>query len=319
MRQMHGATQNTVDKVFALLEQDGLIIRERSRGTFVRVQSEPEANIMTGIIGLSSKGFLTDGNSAYWTELLRGLRDEASRAGLQLLLLDHNSNDGWDKVDGLVVCDWGARETGSRLAPSQPTVSIMVDVPTIPSVVADDFCSGRTAAEHLLTLGHRRIGVLHNNDRSVMPLRLSGYRNALLAAGITPEGGWQRVLTGQFKESSEFVRSGADTMSAWLRDGWKESGCTAIICQNDAVAMGAIRAIREAGMDVPNDISVIGHDGTDLSLICDPPLTTIILPLYDIGVQGIEIMQRRLRGEDVSSEHRVLPVTLVQRDSTDWI
>jgi DNA-binding LacI/PurR family transcriptional regulator len=317
MRQRHGATQNTVDKVFALLEQDGLITRERSRGTFVRFP-EAEVVVSSGIIGISSMGFLVDGNSSYWTEILRGMRDAATRAGRQLLLLDHNAAAGWDKADGVVVCDWGAGEIINRLAPRQPAVSILVDVPSMPSVMPDDFSGGRLATEHLLSLGHRRIGVLHGGDRTVMPLRLAGYRQALQAAGVTPEENWQRHLSGPYKGTAEFTTAAHRAMERWLTDGgWKKTGCTALFCQNDSVAVGAIEALRAAGLEVPRDVSVVGYDGTDLSRLTNPPLTTIDLPLYDIGAQGVELLLLRLQDQgEVPAEHRMLPVHLIERAST---
>lgn len=277
--------------------------------------AQMEPHEASGIIGLSSVGFIADSNSAYWTEILRGLRDAAGRAGVRLMLLDENSANGWDKVDGLITCAWGATETGARLGPSQPVVSILVDVPTVPSVVVDDFSGGKLAADHLISLGHRRIGVLRGTDESVMPKRMAGYHQALREAGITFEKSWERMLTGLYRAAPEFTRAGAEAMTLWLQEGWKQSGCTALICQNDGVAMGAITALRRVGQSVPADVSVVGYDGTDLCEVCMPPLTTIKLPLYEIGASGIELVLRLQEGP-VSSDHLVLPVQLVVREST---
>ena len=260
-------------------------------------------------------GFLVDGNSTYWSEILRGMRDAASRAGVQLLLLDVNSEAGWDKTDGTVVCDWGAGIITNKLSPAQPAVSIIVDVPGMPSVLPDDFSGGRAATEHLLKLGHRRIGVLHGGDRTVMPQRIAGYQRALETAGIQADEKWQRKLSGRYRNSSDFTVTGARTMSQWLQDDWKATGCTALLCQNDAVAVGAIEALQEAGIAVPRDVSVVGYDGTDLSRLSRPALTSVDVPLYDIGAQGVEMLMTRIVGEALE-EHRVLPVHLIEREST---
>ena len=129
-------------------------------------------------------------------------------------------------------------------------------------VSADDGNGARLATQHLLDLGHQRIAYLHGyEDHPLMHSRLAGYREALLAEGITPQRSWARRLRGRYDTGARFSSEGRKNMKLWLRDGWREAGFTALLCHNDEVALGAIAALSEAGIRVPQDVSVVGFDG----------------------------------------------------------
>lgn len=318
MRQRFGATQNTVEKVFGLLEREGLIVREPSRGTFVAPPNRTKngTRTRTGIVGVAGKGFRFESNLAYWADLLRGMRSAAERADVQILLLDHESNRGWEKADGVLVCDWTAREIFGRLAPQQPCVSLLVDVPGRASVVADDWSGGYVATRHLLELGHRKIAYLHGGDSHLVPRRLAGYQQALAEAGITPDGRWTKLMLGSYRDNAEFSMRGRESTANWLRDGWKATGCTALLAHNDATAFGAIEAFENAGLKVPLDISVMGFDGGEVARRSFPPLSTVEVPLGEIGAQGMELLLRQIADDQVTQEHLVLPVRVNAQGTT---
>lgn len=309
-----GISQNTMEKVHALLEREHLVERRHRAGVFVA--SARERKPQTGIIGVAGQGFTFREYSPYWVSLLRGIREVADAAEKQILLLDHLSNKGWEKADGVLVCDWSNQLTMQWLPPQMPCVSLLVPCDGMVSVYADDYQGGRFVTEYLLKLGHRRIAHLHSFDPFVSGKRLAGYRDALLHAGVTPREEWSRNLEGKYDYGVHFEERGREAMRAWLKDGWNNTGCTAIIAQNDDTAFGVIAALKEAGLQVPDDVNVIGFDAVESTQRRSPSLTTVEVPLEEIGRAATKLLLRQLENEDVGPHHRVFPVALREGQST---
>ncbi|WP_329117552.1 LacI family DNA-binding transcriptional regulator [Streptomyces sp. NBC_01465] len=138
----------------------------------------------------------------------------------------------------------------------------------------DNQGGGRQLTEHLLELGHRRIGyVAGPEERTTTRHRLEGHRKALEAAGIKDDP--RLVVHGPYDRQSGYEATRE------LLD--REPGLTAVVAANDTVALGACAAVRERGLRIPEDISVAGFDDLPFSVDAVPALTTVRLPLYDAG------------------------------------
>jgi DNA-binding LacI/PurR family transcriptional regulator len=247
------------------------------------------------------------------------MREVADEAEKQILLLDFKSNKGWEKADGILICDWSNEVTMRWLPPQMPAVSVLVPAEGMVSVYADDYNGGRLATEYLLKLGHRRIAHLHSGDPFVSGRRLAGHRDALRAAGIEPKPAWEKVLRAGCVEidfGQRFVDIGREIMQAWLQNGWKATGCTAIVAQNDETAIGIIETLRSAKIRVPEDVSVFGFDGVDEGPHGAPELTTMQVPLEEIGKTAMQLLLRQLNGIDAGQAHRVYPLTVKPGQST---
>jgi DNA-binding LacI/PurR family transcriptional regulator len=229
---------------------------------------------------------------------------------VQVLLLDHTSTNGWEKADGVLVCDWSAHDIMDRVPGTQPCVSVLVDLPGLASVTADDYQGGRLATQYLLQQGHRRIAYLHGMDVNTLPVRMSGYRDALAEAGMIPDGRWTQHLTGYFRTNAEFEERAQDAMSRWFGRDWDKHNCTAVLCHNDATALGAIRALRERGMRVPEDVSVIGFDAAESTPLLPGGLTSVEVPLQEIGRKSVEVLLRQIEADDVRQERHVFPTKI---------
>ena len=96
-------------------------------------------------------------------------------------------------------------------------------------------------------------------------------------------------------------------MSDWLRSGFKKLGCTAVFAQNDLAAIGAIRALQEAGLRVPEDVSVLGYDGTQVCRLFSPTIAAVAIPLHKIGATAMELLTRQISSGKASNETIVLP------------
>ncbi len=177
----------------------------------------------------------------------------------------------------------------------------------VDSVALDDWGAAHMAVRHLLELGHRRIALITGPQvEDCTQDRLAGYQAALRSAGVEPdpalmvEGDWS--ATSGFEAVAKLCARGINF--------------TALFAQNDRMAIGAIRALRERGARVPQDVSVIGFDDLPLASYFDPPLTTMRQDMFGIGREAARLLIRAL--EDPASPRRQLrlPAELVVRNST---
>ena len=112
------------------------------------------------------------------------------------------------------------------------------------------------------------------------------------------------------------MSAGSDCMNSWLQDGWEQTGCTALLVQNDEAAIGAMKAMQASGIDVPGDVSIVGFDGSEICAFVTPRLTTVDVPLREIGTQGLKLLIRQIEVGQAEIEKHVLPVELRVREST---
>lgn len=311
-----GVTSQTVSHALSVLEHKGLIVRQRGRGVFVAEQiSSPQTTRQSqGIIGLCGWGFgFHWGSSSYWSKLLKGIRDQVQANGSQILLLEDDIHKGWEKVDGVLLADRQRFEFLRSVPLELPMVCLFNKYPNRTSVVADESSGIRLAVEHLLVLGHQRIAYLNS---STVPDRLESYQATLRDADITPHEDWSRALSGENASDLQFNAAGQRDMDAWLREGWSTLGCTALLCHNDDVAIGVIRALNKDGLKVPQDVSVIGFDDTEVGEYSTPQLTTVVMPLQRMGETAINLLQKQIAADEATDGCQTLSTQLRVREST---
>jgi len=200
---------------------------------------------------------------------------------------------------------------------------VMVDstaLPDHPSIQIDDAGGARAAAEHLIALGHRDVVIIGMEPPLPAPAprtagvsdrRLLAYREAFQAVGV--EVGDDRVVLGPAS-----IAGG----SAALRSVWA-SGLrpTAVLAMSDAMAIGAMHTLRNLGLDVPTDVSVVGFDDIDLASHVEPPLTTVHQPIRKKGEEAVRLLlavvgERGPENGAATPEHRRLETRLVVRGSS---
>ncbi|HUQ43890.1 MAG TPA: LacI family DNA-binding transcriptional regulator [Candidatus Limnocylindria bacterium] len=253
---------------------------------------------------------------ALLAETLRGLSAAARTARYRVLVEPLGIRDGTYRdlirsrgTDGLVVS--GPRlddaELGALVRDGAPVI-IQGSLPDldIPSVDVDNAAAAQAATEHLLALGHRVIGCITNApfDYAAARERRDGYRRAIEGAGLTYDD--NLVLEAKFDAAS-----GRRAMGRLLQ----RTDLTAVFVASDVVAFGAMAAIREAGLRVPDDIAVVGFDDIPLAAYFDPPLTTVHLPAHDLGRAAGMALLDRINGRAVAAR-TVLPTALIIRSST---
>jgi DNA-binding LacI/PurR family transcriptional regulator len=320
LRTRFQARQATVDRALSALEQDGLIVRRPRSGVFVAEHRSPR-HPRIGVAGLGS--VLIERPAPYWLELMAGAREAAAEAEAHLeLLSDDDQVARWSHLDGLLISDADPRHAVGWRSRTRPCVSLLVPVAELPSVVADDGAAAGDLTRHLLYLGHRRIAYLtmlqNGQDERSNPIcarRVAGFRAACAEAGITVEPSWVRSMADADHEDG-FIGRGQRDMEQWLASGFRTSGCTALLAQNDETAVGAIAALAAAGIAVPGRVSVVGFDGTPASMLCVPRLTTAVVPLREIGRLGMQRVLTAIARPAGDEAMIICPVSIRVRAST---
>jgi len=168
------------------------------------------------------------------------------------------------------------------------------------SVDVDNAAGARKAVEYLLGNGARRVATVAGpQDMEVGRARLAGYRAAV--------SGPELVSYGDFSEAG-----GAKAMRTLLEF---EPDLDAVFVASDLMASGALRALRDAGLRVPQDVAVIGFEDAPVARQCEPPLTTVHQPVEEMGRRMAELLVCRIRREPVANSHVLLDTHLVRRAS----
>jgi len=258
--------------------------------------------------------------------VVRGIEETAQAAHLSLMLSVSDNlpeqelavieNFSRRRVDGIIVLASRLEMRELQRLAQWPVPVVLINQQSeapadgLTCVSIDDFGGAKLAVEHLLRLGHRRIGFLGvgNRPRSVR-LRLEGYNAALREAGIEPRVEWVRIAHPDHLSHSDDIIDGQMLINPLLT-----SGVRALLCYNDSIAIGALLSCRKRGINVPRDLSIVGFDNIETSQYITPALTTVHQPKLRLGQLAMELLLERLAGRVV--EDQMLPVELVVRDST---
>jgi DNA-binding LacI/PurR family transcriptional regulator len=252
------------------------------------------------------------------SEVVRGIEETALDEGYGVILSQSNAEVSRElaatralrekRVDAVIV---SASRVGDLYMPLLEEIQVPIVLVNseqsskrVHFVLSDDVQGGRLATEHLLSLGHRRIGyVTGPPDGKSSENRLRGYRQALQAAGIEPTPQWVAQGTGHYHGGEK----GLQTLLSVAPE------LTAVFCYNDTTAIGALRFARGRGMRVPEDLSLIGFDDILFAAYTEPPLTTIAQQKYEMGRLVARMAFELIAGQQV--QDIVLPTRLVIRES----
>ena len=256
---------------------------------------------------------------AFLLQVILGVEQAAIQQDFHVLLkpVDPNDAGGYARlitenhVDGILLS--GPRQDDTalmRLHQQHVPVLLMGQLPDtdIPYVDVDATAGAELAVNHLIDLGHEHIGMITNAplDYTSAQQRREGYARALKNAELALDNRY-------IKEGNYTPGSGFDAMKALLD---LRPLLTAVFVASDVVAVGALLAIKQAGLRIPEDIALVGFDDIPLAEYFDPPLTTIRLPAYELGWAGGERLIRIIQGEGLTDLSLLLETKLITRQST---
>ena len=318
-----GVSHSTVSRALA----DSPLIAERTRARIHRIAQKrgyaPNA-IARGLVMRQTHAIgvvVTSIADPFIADVVRGIERIALDKGYRVFLGTSQDEPArevnlvkalreWN-VDGVIVAS-------SRMGGQYLSVLEAIGVPIvlinnqgadgghpIHSIAVDDVHGGEVATRHLIDLGHRAIAYLGGPaDRLSNRERLKGYRRALAHAKITFDPALTLTGNGRVETGEQVVHLLAQKP-------------TAIFCYNDMTAIGALRALKKAGLQIPRDVSLVGYDDIALAAYTDPPLTTVRQPKEELGSKAMQMLFDLLNETPV--ENIKLPGELVVRESTRQI
>ncbi len=262
----------------------------------------------------------TDFSDTTLAQHIVGMEREARRQGHCVIIgsLDRRGSDAEEylrallerRVDGIIMnapVTEGSARVGEILRGSVPVVSLHpIHGGGISLVTADDALTGLLPVRHLIAMGHRRIAMITGTrEREIRRIRSRAYRQALAEAKISfdtalvEEGRWE--IEGGHQATHRLLDRAPDL--------------TSIFAQNDMMAIGALSALHERGRRVPEDCAVVGCDDLPIASRTIPPLTTVHIPFYEVGVAAMRLLIEQVGATVREPKQVTLPVRMVYRAS----
>jgi LacI family transcriptional regulator len=267
----------------------------------------------TDVLGLVTHSF-----QSYTAEVLKGVMDALTQSGFDLIIYANSDlygtySEGWEQrhltrlsgtlTDGcIVVTPWGEVRSSTPVVVIDP-----VRDSAVPSVTADNLAGATQVVEHLLGLGHRRIGfIAGRSSLAAAWSREEGYRAALAEAGVPVDP----TLTGR----GDFNPESAIPLARALLE--RPDRPTAIFAASDGMALKVLEVAKELGLGVPGDLSVVGFDNIPESALAEPALTTVDQSMYRLGHEAARMLKSLVTGDWEGPRQILLPTRLVVRGST---
>ncbi|WP_270725582.1 LacI family DNA-binding transcriptional regulator [Shimia sp. Alg240-R146] len=303
-------SQTTRDAVLAAVKETGYRVNRAARN----LRTNSSRAILALVPNLSNP---------FFSNILSGLERELNAQDYSLLVTDSGdaplTSDQMDRLisagqaDGLIVLDGSISQADfARVQANNPSCPVVfacewVEDVKCPSVRADNLGGVQKLVDHLWENGHRRFGHVMGPASNVLAqVRRDAFQSRVQELGGDMREEW--TIPGDF--SIDAGRAAAERVGAMTE------APTAWICASDQIAFGLIAGLTRAGINVPNDVSVAGFDNIEMTEVFNPPLTTIHQSRNQMGHSAARAILELIRGQKNDAEIYILPVHLVDRDST---
>ncbi len=309
-----GVSQMTVNKAVGELVREGLVYRKIGSGSFINTRKREKQKTSRIIYFVPDKAYGL--RHPFHAGVFLGITAATLDAGCEAIFQDSETNlvdiifkkTNDLKFDGIIFSRWDNRKLIDEISRIMPMLEIGIsDVSDrIPSVHFDDENGAYEAVKYLIGLGHRRIGFISGfMTWKEGEHRFNGYKKALREFGIPFDG--KLVLEDEWNDPA-----GARCASKMLQLAERP---TAIFFTSDHMAFGAMPCIREKGLSIPGDISIIGFNNVEASAYVEPALTTVEIPFQDTGSRAFKCMKVLIGGGRPSEEDLTLKTKFIIRNS----
>jgi len=328
-----GVSYKTAENCLRRMAEEGYIDRSRSKGTFVRYMNGEDGR---GMPQSGSNGkvivllpLLNKKDYPYTSRVLEGIRSVAAKTGFEITVMgaDEFESRGcrwWREVikeepAGIIIDKEGLSDASAiRFLEKGALKSVFFNsmvtthINEIPSLMPDYSNGAFKAVEHLLKLGHLQVAMMMRSRFSSREVYLSDMQK-YLGYRVAHER-YDHALNDDLVVSRLGNDRGAvrERLEALLR---KDPSVTAIFCVDDIIAHNVIEVLKEFGIKVPEEISVVGFNNFDMSMICQPSITTVAVPMVELGEKAMLRLVQAVRGGDEKGQV-VLPVELIERESS---
>jgi len=251
-------------------------------------------------------------SSSYFIEILKGIEKKIKECNYELLLKIEEGKIDYDnflrsgKVDGLIIL--APLNKSLRLKNKENIVVMNAKIEDVSRIDVDNIKGAILVMEHLISIGHKKIGILNGfMEGSNAKERFEGYLMSLKKYNLVQRKEW--VLYGDYN----FDKAYKEVYSLYKRGGDLP---TALFCSNDLMAMGAIKALNDLNIHVPEEISVTGFDDIKESSWFSPPLTTVRQPFFEMGVSSVDLLLEKINAKILFNKNIIFEPVLITRRST---
>lgn len=258
-------------------------------------------------------------SNPFYSMLMQGIEREAAMHGYHVILCNTENDPQKElqylkmiehqQVDGIIMTSFCNSKDTVRSFESYGAIVLIGEYTEdniFPTVTVDHYKATYTATEHLLKLGHRKVGMVKGSQVSLIARdRERGFRKALADYKVEIKEEWIKDSVYSILHGKEYVKS-----LLLCRDR-----PTAVFAANDELAVGIIQEVKEQGLRVPQDLAVVGFDGQLIGTIIEPHLTTIVQPIEQLGSKGMSLMIDRLHGKQTLFQRTILQTQLLVKDS----
>ena len=256
----------------------------------------------------------------FFSEVIYGIEECARKYGYQILIVDMHEQSEVENyyfnaiqqhtIDGIISLSAAvAKNLMEKIAQDYPIVVACqyLENYNVPNVTIDNIRAAQAVTEHLISLGHKKIAHISGQPGELLyQNRLNGYLSALAAHNLP-------IDLSLVKYGDATIRGGYNSMKQLLD---QDSSITAAFAAGDAIAIGAVKALNDAGLHVPEDFSVIGFDDLDLSAFLSPALTTVRQPRREIGRTAFEMLYSLINHKPLKQKQIVLDYEFIIRESS---
>jgi DNA-binding LacI/PurR family transcriptional regulator len=316
-----GVSTTTVSKV---INHTGSISEQTRKKVFAAMKKlnySPDV-AAASLRGKRTKAFgllVPDISNPFYAEIARSIEDQSHKFGYNVMMCNTDNDAEKEKsylslltsqrIDGLVVAS-AFRSPDlleEMLDKGFPMVLMASEIPklSVNTVTVDDFKGGYLATSHLLSLGHEKIAIIIENVRS-NAARLAAFKEAMQEADLP-------IPECFIVKTEASIQKGYETGKKILS---MEERPTAIFACNDLLAAGVLQAAKEVGLNIPQDLSIVGFDNTVLSTTTSPMLTTISQPIKLMGAKAVDLLIEEMKEEKTNKERLLLSPELIIRQST---
>lgn len=257
--------------------------------------------------------------NGFWSLLHLGIFEECIQQGYFVSMSPISPDLGSDvkehvldnkRLDGFILLTQEVTDAVANELLERETPLVLVghgpDNANLNSVDVDNFAGAYMATNHLIELGHEHIGIMLGKfSMQESADRLSGYKKAIKDAGLSIHE--DLIAVGDYSQ-----KHGFDSMKQWLS---KSLGITATFCTSDTLAMGALAALHEENMTVPEDMALVGFDDLPFAQYTIPPLTTVRQPITEKGKRAANLLIDKIENKGSESVHENLEPELIVRES----
>lgn len=302
-----GYNEETKQKVLDVIEETGYL----GNASALKEYNKPKVDQLVAVL-------VPDLETNFYAKIIKGIEAVARQEGYSVLICntgkegEHALEDievlKKRKVSGMaligIALDDVLYEKLEKTKIPYVLISTVSYKYQVPYIKVDSFQAAYAAVNFLLAQGHREIAMITGTSKSGRSSREMGYLKAMEDAGL--EGKETRIYRGDFS-----FQSGKQGMKKLLDS---DRAITAVFAASDDMAVGAVSAAYERGIEIPRELSVIGYDNTKVAEMSIPPLTTIAQPLYEMGEQGMRMLMDYMRFRNKPSSI-IMPFQLIERRS----